>query len=110
MATFCEVHHEYYHCYQYLSSVHDFRYLFFVEVSDWELDLPTTSVFRTDLDGTGRKHVGSFRSMFASGLALDMVRRRLYISNQFKHTIECATYEGRDKYTVASAEVRCTKY
>jgi hypothetical protein len=72
--------------------------------------LPTSDVFRTDLAGRNRKHLGSFRSVNVSGLALDMVRRRLYLSDQHKHTIECTNYEGKDKYTVASAEVRSANY
>jgi len=72
--------------------------------------MPTSDVFHTDLAGRNRKHVGSFRSMNVSGLALDMVRRRLYLSDQHKHTIECTNYEGKDKYTVAGAEVRSADY
>jgi len=72
--------------------------------------MPTSDVFLTDLAGRNRKHLGSFRSMNVSGLALDMVRRRLYMSDQHKHTIECTNYEGKDKYSVASAEVRSVNY
>jgi hypothetical protein len=72
--------------------------------------MPTSDVFHSDLAGRNRKHLGSFRSMNVSGLALDVVRRRLYMSDQHKHTIECTNYEGKDKYTVASAEVRSAHY
>jgi hypothetical protein len=89
-----------------LEYVHDSRYLFWAEVSNWSFNMPTSDVFHTDLAGRNRKHLGSFRSVNVSGLALDVVRRRLYMSDQHKHTIECTNYEGKDKYTVASAEVR----
>jgi hypothetical protein len=72
--------------------------------------VPTSDIFRSDLAGSRRKHVGSFSSVYVSGLALDMVRRRLYISDLHKHTIKCTNYEGNDKYTVVSAEVRSAKY
>jgi hypothetical protein len=96
--------------YQYLGSVHVSRYLFWAEVSNWNFNLPTSDIFRADLAGSRRKHMGNFRSMYVSGLALDMVRRRLYISDQHKQTIECTNYEGNDKYTVAVAEVISAKY
>jgi hypothetical protein len=93
-----------------LECVHDSRYLFWAEASNWNFNMPTSDVFRTDMAGRNIKHVGSFRSMNVSGLALDMVRRRLYMSDQHKHTIECTNYEGKDKYIVANVEVRSEKY
>jgi hypothetical protein len=72
--------------------------------------MPTSDVFRTDLAGRKRQHLGSYRYMYVSGLALDMVRRRLYMSDLHRHKIECTNYEGKDKHTVASAEVRSVNY
>jgi hypothetical protein len=80
--------------------------LFWAEVSTWVFDMPSSDIYRTDLDGRNRTILGRLRFMFVSGLTLDVVRRKVYIADQYKNSIESMSYVGRDKYTIASTEVR----
>jgi hypothetical protein len=80
--------------------------LFWAEVSNWVFDTPSSDVFCSDLAGRNRRHVSINHFTLVSGLALDLVRRRVYIADQHRHTIESMNYEGKDVYTVVSSEVR----
>jgi hypothetical protein len=68
--------------------------------------MPTSNIYRSDLDGRNKMILGRLRFMFVSGLTLDVVRRKIYIADQYKHSIESMSYVGTDRHTIATTEVR----
>jgi hypothetical protein len=68
--------------------------------------MPSSGIYRSDLDGRNRTILGRFHLTFVSGLTLDVVRRRIYIADQHKHSIESMNYVGMDRYTIINNEVR----
>jgi hypothetical protein len=80
--------------------------LFWAEVSNWVFDMPSSDVFRAGLTGRNRKHLSDKHFMLVSGLTLDLVRRRIYVADQRRHTIESMNYKGKDVHTLLSSEVR----
>lgn len=80
--------------------------MFWAEESNWVFDMPTSDIYRSDLDGRNRMNLGRLRFMFVSGLTLDLVRRKIYLADEYKHSIESMSYVGTDRYTVVTTEVR----
>jgi hypothetical protein len=80
--------------------------LFWVEESNWVFDMPTSDIYRSDLDGRNRTILQRLRFMFVRGLTLDVVRRKIYVADQYKHSIESMSYAGTDRHVVATTEVR----
>jgi hypothetical protein len=83
--------------------------LFWAEESNWVFDMPTSDIYRADLDGRNRMILVRLRFMFVSGLTLDVVRRKIYIADHYKHSLESMSYVGTDRYTIATSEVRIKK-
>jgi hypothetical protein len=79
-------------------------------VSNWDFDMPTSDIYRCDLDGRNKMNLVKLLFKFVGGLALDGVRRKIYIADQHAHSIESMSYAGNDKNVVADTEVRIKNF
>jgi hypothetical protein len=93
----------------FITLLYYFRYLFWVEVSNWVFDMPTSDIYRCDLDGRHRMNVAKIRFKFVTGLTLDLVRRKMYVADQQEHTIESMSYTGKERTIIADSEVGIQK-
>lgn len=67
--------------------------------------MPTSDIYRSDLDGRNRMNLGKLRFKYVNGLTLDAVRRKIYLADQQENAIESMSYAGNDRTVIADSEV-----
>nr|BAE93218.1 vitellogenin receptor [Rhyparobia maderae] len=79
-------------------------FLFWVEVNKWRIDVPASVLLRADMNGENRMEVASDHMMLVNGIALDFIRKKIYIADEHTNTIECMSYSGSDRHLIVSSE------
>ena len=72
--------------------------------------MPTSVLLRADMNGENRMVIANDHMMLVNGIALDVIRKRVFIADEHTNTIECMSYTGADRHVMVQNEVNIFYY
>ncbi|PSN38293.1 hypothetical protein C0J52_19350 [Blattella germanica] len=79
------------------------KFIFWIEISKWNIEIPKSILIRADMSGENRKTLVNEHMMLVYGIALDVVRKRIFIADEHQNTIESMGYSGEDRHVVVDS-------
>nr|CAJ19121.1 vitellogenin receptor [Blattella germanica] len=84
-------------------------FIFWIEISTWNIEIPKSILIRADMSGENRKTLVNEHMMLVYGIALDVVRKRIFIADEHQNTIESMGYSGEDRHVVVDSNEHVQK-
>lgn len=73
------------------------KYLFFALTKWWHFNMPTSTLYRCNLDGSKPNEIANVPNSYVTGITFDINKKKIYYGSQHTNSIYRINYDGLDK-------------